>query len=571
MHRSKLIDMCGFVGKAFGLGSSYEIASALTAYRGSVRGGWSDPEIDLFAWRLPRSGDRIRPQPVVTPSGSVLALNGEIYNAQQLARRMGLSVRTDAVDTEIIALWLESSGADGITELEGEFALAFFDKRNHALILSRDAMGTKPLFWRRLGRAVSFGSSARATSLLATGTIEVDARKVSDCLWYGIPETGSCFSKVESVGPGATISLCRGSTKRLARTIQPSSPVTSEMLSKAVRRRVGGLDSGLAWSGGLDSGLIRDFWPDCTPCITAHVSMKEPDVTADVVRVTNEDSLKIALARFADIAERPLTSLSGPALSILAEAAASTGVSIWLSGEGADEIFAGYPYYFMANGGHPFLTAKHQARQVVEQALDLPNGSVPSDQIVELMQSSSPNSWLEFDRNIRLPEHLCAVNSDLPSMLAGIEPRTPYLDLWSASLRAPPESPKKPLQDIARSRSLSFKSKEGIFFPTKLLGHEWILQAAREIEEVGVEFTQIPKDLPKRVGLAVDQVGRLSLPVEVSGYMIEAIYAFVIGIWSFQRTLRTPNPSKLELARTLVTAKDGWVCAETSSFAEACG
>ena len=299
--------------------------------------------------------------------------------------------------------------------------------------------------------------------------------------------------------------------------------------------------------------------------------MKQPELTADVVRVADRDCLKIALARFADVAERPLTSLSGPALSILAEAAASTGVKIWLSGEGADEIFAGYPYYFIANGGHPFLTAKHQARQVVEQALDLPNGSVPSDQIVDLMQSSSPSLWLDFDRNIRLPEHLCAVNSDLPSMLAGIEPRTPYLDLWSASLLAPPESPKKPLQDIASGRSLSFKSKEGIFFPTKLLGLEWILQAAREIEETGIEFMETPKDFSKRVSLAVDQVSRLSLPGEVNGYLVEAIYAVVVGIWSFQRTLRIPSPSKLQFARTLVTAKNGWVCAETGSLAEAYG
>ncbi|MET4250245.1 asparagine synthase-related protein [Bradyrhizobium sp. LA6.7] len=556
--------MCGFVGKAFEVSSKYEIASSLTAYRGSVSGGWSDPEIELFAWRLPRSGNRIRPQPVVTDSGSVLALNGEIYNAPQLVRRLGLSVRPGTVDTEILALWLDSRGAEGVSEVEGEFALAFFDKRRHALILSRDVMGTKPLFWRRVGEAVSFGSSARATSLLAAGAIDIDAKKVSDCLWYGIPETGSCFSGVESVGPGTTLVFTSDATKRLTRPLEPSSPLIAEMLSRAVQRRAAGSGNGLAWSGGLDSGLLKEFWPESVPCTTAHISAHKSDVTADVVGLTSAEGLQVALTQFADIAERPLTSLSGPALSILAKAAASRGVKIWLSGEGADEIFAGYSYYFAASDGHPFLTAKHQARRVVEQALGLPSGSGASDQIVGLMQSDSPKSWLEFDRTIRLPEHLCAVNSDLPSMLAGIEPRTPYLDLWSACAADRPESPKKPLQDIARSRAASFKPKEGIFFPTKLLGQEWILQAAREIE--GAEFIQIPPDLSVRVASAFDRFHKLSLPEGVSAYLEEAICAFVVGVWSFQRTLRIPNPSKLQFEKTLVTTKDGWVCPGAGSL-----
>jgi len=104
-------------------------------------------------------------QPISNEDGGVqVVFNGEIYNYQELRHdltRRGHSFRT-ASDTEVIAHLYEEKGVDGFADLRGMFGIAIWDQRTRRLVLARDRMGKKPLFYAKRGDTLIFGSEIKA-------------------------------------------------------------------------------------------------------------------------------------------------------------------------------------------------------------------------------------------------------------------------------------------------------------------------------------------------------------------------------------------------------------------------
>ena len=316
----------------------------------------------------------------------VLACNGEIYNADELRERFDAHPYRSSSDVEpLLPLYLDR-GPAAPDDVDGMFALAVWDDRSSRLTLARDRAGEKPLYYCRHGDEVWFASELQALLLHPELSREPDATAIGQYHALGyVPEPRTPFLRVRKVPAGSVLELDAGG-ERLHRYWDPyalaSAPAANEadaeeldrLLEKAVTRQLqSDVPVGVFLSGGLDSALIASLAaqhspPESLESFTASFearSYDEADVADRVARrfgirqnrvVVNEDSLRTA---FDALLAGPAEPLADPALLptyLLAQRARERGVIVVLGGEGADELFGGYPTYL----GHaltPWLRA----------------------------------------------------------------------------------------------------------------------------------------------------------------------------------------------------------------------
>lgn len=535
--RPTSIAMCGIAGVVFGDCAEEKALQALHAigYRGSVWGGLNHPGHAFYAVRLPRFGNRERAQPVVSPRGNVLVLNGEIYNAAELASSIGVEPVTDLVDTELLAAWLDDKGIDGLSALDGEYSLAWYEVSKGALHLARDPLGTHPLYYSDSNGRVAFASSAKSAVLLACRDVRVDAEAASDFLWFGVSVDGSAVWGAHRVEPAEVVTFRRDRKARRKKIEVPQ--IRSEDLLKRLRlgveQRVSSASRAfLAFSGGIDSSLIASVWPP-GPCARYRLTGggRSGDRDSTFVRVGAE-SLAGALEALAPWAERPLTSLSGPAFYLLCRRAASDGYEVRLGGEGADEIFLGYPHYFgLEMQNHPFLRTKDDLRSVVMGLLGISASERGTALMRRHMAGRNRDDWNAFDRKIRLPEHLNTVNNDIPALLAGVESRCPYLTLSGYRYPTTQATAKADLVALALQQGLAAPPKEPVFFGCRILPPQRIRAMAKESEECNVLPTPAPSS--SRVAEILEKCASVGRAADL---IRETVSAYVVGRWSLGRS-----------------------------------
>ena len=272
--------MCGIVGKFVppGRGSVdrrvLERMCAALEHRGpDSRGLFHEPQVGLGIQRL-RVVDLVTgDQPIYSEDGSVVVvLNGEIYNFRELReelRARGHRFATEG-DTEVIVHLYEEHGVDCVRHLHGMFAFAIWDKRRHRLLLARDRIGKKPLFYTIRQGGVCFASELR--SLMEDHDIPrvVDPRAVDCFLASGyVPSPLSIFKDVRKLPPAHTLVLEDGKVSidrywRLdfSRKLEVADPrelhePIREHLSAATRRRmIADVPLGAFLSGGIDSSAV---------------------------------------------------------------------------------------------------------------------------------------------------------------------------------------------------------------------------------------------------------------------------------------------------------------------------
>src|SRR5215813_1719598 len=221
-------------------------------------------------------------QPMSNEDESVWAVfNGEIYNFQDLRQQLiasghGFQSRTD---TETIIHGYEQWGEEVISRLHGMFALAIWDKRQRRLLLARDRIGKKPLFYYSDGRKFLFGSEIK--SLLASGEVPVkpDAEALHDYLTYlYFPAPRTAFEGICKLPPATTLVVQVDPDGRLSQqqktfwdpvevagaarhtSRQEAIEQLRELINDAVRTRlISDVPLGVFLSGGLDSGTITAF------------------------------------------------------------------------------------------------------------------------------------------------------------------------------------------------------------------------------------------------------------------------------------------------------------------------
>lgn len=339
--------MCGFVGK-FHPGHTVEVPVGLIeamGHRGpDATGAFVAPGVHLRHARL-----RIQDisdaanQPMVSPTGRfVLVFNGEIYNHASLRAALpGIQWKTTS-DTETLLYWLMEKGEAGLDALNGCFALAFIDLESDELLLARDPMGIKPLHVRHLpDGATWFASEHRGLE-----HVPVSAAGIDHYLSYGfLPDAGYDaahtyhWPTLPFSAPQSSSNLEAALEKAVERRLLSDVPLGS-FLS-------GGLDSSLiaamavkhqsglkTFALGFSSGGLLDERSDARR-VAEHIGSEHHELAL------SESDMLDALDDWIGDLDQPFGDASALAVWHLSRFARKH-VTVALSGDGADELFAGY-------------------------------------------------------------------------------------------------------------------------------------------------------------------------------------------------------------------------------------
>ncbi|MEL6364785.1 MAG: asparagine synthase (glutamine-hydrolyzing) [Pseudomonadota bacterium] len=353
-------------------------------------GEWYAPGVALGHRRLAIVDIAGGAQPFHAASGDlVLTFNGEIYNYKDLARGLasdGHVMRT-ACDTEALAEILARDGPDGVAKIDGMFAFAAWRPSAAELVLARDRVGERPLYYAVTDEGwLVFASEIDA--VLSSGLIDdaLDDEAIADFFAYGyVPDPKTIYRGVRRLPAASILRVRRGGEPRISTywkpRFQPSSALSFdeaadtliERLDAAVERQLmSDVPLGAFLSGGVDSSAIvtsmaRASIEPVTTCTIGFTARSHDErdyarLVADQVGARREEDVMdfdvegliddVAAAYgepFADSSALP---------SLLLCRAARRHVTVALSGDGGDEVFAGYRRY-------PFTLLENRMRAAI--------------------------------------------------------------------------------------------------------------------------------------------------------------------------------------------------------------
>lgn len=312
-------------------------------------------------------------QPFQDPEGRcLLACNGEIYNSDDIRRRYPDYPYRSRSDVEtILPLYLDK-GWQGLEDLDGMFGLAIWDRADGSLVLGRDRAGEKPLFYSRCGGELWFASEIQALLLDNEVSREIDEAAVSQFLALGyVPEPRSAFRDIKKIGAGTFAKFTADGRENRRYWTFPAAakngdlrsalPDLRALLRRAVRRQmVADVPVGIFLSGGMDSSLMAAIAAEETSeqlhtftARFAESSYDESSAAAAYAHSLGADHREILvdeaalLEAVAAVTTQLAEPLADPAIlpTYLVAREARQHVTVILSGEGADELFGGYPTY----------------------------------------------------------------------------------------------------------------------------------------------------------------------------------------------------------------------------------
>ncbi len=313
-------------------------------------------------------------QPMSDREKSVwIVFNGEIYNFPQLRDELegyGHVFQTKS-DTEVIIHGYKQWGADVLNHLNGMFGLAIWDEKKKKLLIARDPMGIKLVYYKIESGVVYFGSEIRPVLAADPQKPGVDPVALNLFLRYRYtPSPLTMYKGIKKLAPGAMLSVENG-TCRVERWYKykpaPFSPELSdnqakeelqEIYKRAVKRHLlSDVPVGLLLSGGMDSGLLLGLmnqqgnsWPTYT--VGYGKSFKDDELldAAETAKVfsskhvsveLNRDTFEKALPKIVSFLEEPVATSSIVPMYFVCERARQD-VKVVLVGQGPDELFGGY-------------------------------------------------------------------------------------------------------------------------------------------------------------------------------------------------------------------------------------
>ena len=349
-------------------------------------------------------------QPMVSSGGRwVLSYNGEIYNHPEVRHRLeraGTPFRSSS-DTEVLVAAVERWGVDrALDACEGMFAAALWDRRDRELHLLRDRFGEKPLYYGWVGKVFAFGSELKALSALPGFGVELNRRAVTSYLRHNcIPAPDTIWRGVRKLMPGHLVTLhaptqgvlpeqrcywsaadavSRARQHQLTGSDSEMTDQLEDALSDAVAARmVADVPVGAFLSGGIDSSAVVALMQRHTsrPIRTFTVgfsdaSFDESSEAAVVAAYLGTDHTAVhigdaeaieVIPHLADIWDEPFADVS-QIPTYLVSRVAREDVTVSLSGDGGDELFAGY-------NRHAWLDRVWGKASVVPQGLRRTAGS----------------------------------------------------------------------------------------------------------------------------------------------------------------------------------------------------
>jgi asparagine synthase (glutamine-hydrolysing) len=315
-------------------------------------------------------------QPVFNEDRSVwVVFNGEIYNfpelrTELLSRGHRLITHTD---TEVIVHLYEELGAECVNKLRGMFAFALYDERRRKLLMARDRFGKKPLYYALAGQRLYFGSEIKAIHAVAPELAEVNNEALLQYMYFGyVPDPITTFLPIQKLPPGHLLEFEGGSVQIREywdlpqyNTHQPGSEEEcleelERRLAEAVKiRLISDVPLGALLSGGIDSSTVVALMARASskPVKTFSIGFSHDDFNeahyARIVakRFGTEHHEMVLEPNVVETVETLTSSLEEPfgdssmLPTYYVSCMARKHVTVALSGDGGDEIFAGYDRY----------------------------------------------------------------------------------------------------------------------------------------------------------------------------------------------------------------------------------
>ncbi|OAI39333.1 asparagine synthetase B [Planctomycetaceae bacterium SCGC AG-212-D15] len=326
-------------------------------------------------------------QPISNEDGRVsVVFNGELFDYPERKAELegrGHRFRTHC-DTELIPHFWEDHAEGMFEHLHGQFALALWDSTARRLILARDRVGICPLFWTRQGDWLLFASEIKA--LLASGMVEArpDPRGINTVFtFFALPGPTTCFQGINCLLPGHFLDIRFGKDGEAATITDRKyweidfpdegqedpghnhkkviDGFEQVMLQSVERRLRADVPVVSYLSGGVDSSLVValacHIRKEPIPTFTIQVKSPRFDETSEALKVARHvgaspvivgcgsDEVRNTYPALIRAAESPVIDTSCAALLMLAREVHAQGYKVALTGEGADEWLAGYPWY----------------------------------------------------------------------------------------------------------------------------------------------------------------------------------------------------------------------------------
>ena len=322
-------------------------------------------------------------QPMASPDGGAWTVfNGEIFNFVELRAQLeaqGHVFRTRS-DTEVIVHLYQRYGDAFVEHLNGQFAIALWDARRRRLVLARDRLGIRPLYYTRARGTLWFASEVKALFAALPGHARLDPVGLAQALTLWAPlDPDTAWQGVSTLPPGHVLAIEADGRERLHRywdwtfpeagdaarpwrDIDQAAGELRERLVDAVRLQLrADVPVGAYLSGGLDSSgivaLVRTATRTPVRTFSVAFAQREFDESEHqqaMVRHLGTDHTTLRIGaheigagfqRFVAHAETPVLRTAGVPLMLLADEVRRQGYRVVLTGEGADEVFGGYDLF----------------------------------------------------------------------------------------------------------------------------------------------------------------------------------------------------------------------------------
>ena len=333
---------------------------------GAARLAMTDP--------LPRSN-----QPFIREDLNVaITFNGEIYNYKELRillENYGYRFRTES-DTEVLLVACHKFGSEVTSRLNGMYSFAYVDSNSNTVLLARDSLGKKPLYWSHSNHLVYWSSSIKQVRrAIRSSQLSEDALATYLAFGYTIDPV-TIYKGIYALTPGSIMSLTLNQQEELQLTLSTASKYKPERdlelqnlefeIHQAVQRRIEGHSKvAISLSGGLDSTIIAMLAAKSQSKITGFSAIwrdsdksrynLDAEYAEQIARNIGIDFVKVEMPKTNEVCdvldsfviamEEPNSNPTGISMMNLYSAIASDSHRLVLTGDGADEIFAGYPRY----------------------------------------------------------------------------------------------------------------------------------------------------------------------------------------------------------------------------------
>jgi asparagine synthase (glutamine-hydrolysing) len=461
--------MCGICGVVSFQPNAYLDQSTLLQMNASLQhrgpddeGYYQDDQVALAVRRLSIIDLHTGQQPISNESGDIwVVYNGEIYNFHEVRtvlEQRGHIFKTQT-DTEVIVHAYEEYRDECVTHFNGMFAIALWDARERRLLLARDRLGIKPLYYWSGADKLVFGSELKALILHPDVPRQIDLASLDLFLTLEyIPAPRTIYEGVFKLLPGHRLVVEKGKLKVTQYWDVPYQPIRqseaecgeilSGLIKESVRLRLmSDVPLGAFLSGGIDSSTIVGYMSQNTdePVRTFSIGFEDdtynelPDAEAVAKHFGTQHHVEVLKSDHTDLAEQLVAHFDEPFAdtslfpTFLVSRLASREVKVVLSGDGGDELFAGYDTYLAENLDRYYGRLPRSLRQQVLPKLAewLPPQSAKKGLINKVKRMVEGGA---FDPSLQHTRWMMFLNSSEKDLLYRSDLRTTLYDHLTTDL-----------------------------------------------------------------------------------------------------------------------------------------